>query len=321
MVFFSPPAVYSAESVPTEKVALNVGYVPVFSFVPFFIAKEKGYFEEQGLDVELSRFRSIAVMFAPLSAGELDVGIGRIGTEMFNAFHYKFDIKMVAGVHNIVPAPFLVRKDLVDAGDVTKLNDIAGKKLVLLTRRGLFEYVYAEFLNGLGLAISDVQLVTLPIPEWPVAFANDAVDAGFILYPFAGKILQEKTAVEFQVDFDVENDIQGTVMFFGQRLLQSSNQEIGVRFMEAYLKAVREVSGEKWFAEDNITIYSKYTNLPVPLIRKCPPISFTPDGQISQSSIRKQEAYFIERGYTDYQKPLPLSQFFTDAFLKQGLQR
>lgn len=32
---------------------IQVGYILILGFAPFFVAVEKGYFEEQGLDVEL----------------------------------------------------------------------------------------------------------------------------------------------------------------------------------------------------------------------------------------------------------------------------
>lgn len=53
---------------------IKVGYLPVTGYAPFYLGVEKGYFEEQGLEVELERFVSGSKMIAPLSTGQLDVG-------------------------------------------------------------------------------------------------------------------------------------------------------------------------------------------------------------------------------------------------------
>jgi NitT/TauT family transport system substrate-binding protein len=45
---------------------IRVGYVPVIA--PIYIAYEKGYFKEQGLDVELIQFDSGAKMVAALGS-------------------------------------------------------------------------------------------------------------------------------------------------------------------------------------------------------------------------------------------------------------
>lgn len=53
---------------------LRVGYVPEPAHGLYFVAKEKGYFKEEGVDVELFQFGSAAEGMAALKAEKLDVG-------------------------------------------------------------------------------------------------------------------------------------------------------------------------------------------------------------------------------------------------------
>ncbi len=53
---------------------LRVGYVPEPAHGLYFVAKEKGYFKEEGVDVELFQFASAAEGVAAVNAGKLDVG-------------------------------------------------------------------------------------------------------------------------------------------------------------------------------------------------------------------------------------------------------
>ena len=41
----------------TEPITLKVQLVPYFSYAPLYIAKEEGYFAEQGIDVEFQKLQ------------------------------------------------------------------------------------------------------------------------------------------------------------------------------------------------------------------------------------------------------------------------
>lgn len=53
---------------------LRVGYVPEPAHGLYFVAKEKGYFKEEGVDVDLYQFGSASEGLAALKAEKLDVG-------------------------------------------------------------------------------------------------------------------------------------------------------------------------------------------------------------------------------------------------------
>jgi len=52
----------------------NVGYLPSPGHVLYFVAKEKGYFKEAGLDVELFQFTNSGEGLNALKAGKIDAG-------------------------------------------------------------------------------------------------------------------------------------------------------------------------------------------------------------------------------------------------------
>ena len=63
---------------------------------PIYIAQERGYFREQGLDVELRRFASTADQIAALGTGQLAVGVGGVNAALFNAVAGDVPIRIVA---------------------------------------------------------------------------------------------------------------------------------------------------------------------------------------------------------------------------------
>ncbi|HXM74268.1 MAG TPA: ABC transporter substrate-binding protein, partial [Chthoniobacterales bacterium] len=51
---------------------LRVGYQPTMLYLPVFVAKEKGFFAMESVDVELVRFTSANDMAQALASGQLD---------------------------------------------------------------------------------------------------------------------------------------------------------------------------------------------------------------------------------------------------------
>jgi len=302
---------------------IKVGYVPVIS--PVYIAYEKGYFKEQGLDVELVPFDSGAKMIAALSAGQLDVGSGEAGTALLNAIDQGFDVKVVMGTGSMPkgygPNPFLVRKDLYNSGEVVKPADLVGKKVAVNVPRGMVEYLVSEVLAKGGLTIDDIELVVLPFPEMPAAFANKAIDAAILTEPLASNAVKDDLAVILVGGDEIVDRMQISVMYFGKRLLDSANWEVGVRYLMGHLKAVREVYGDGWKNEENAGIISEYTHIPVPVVQNSIKPYSEPNGAINETAIEKVQKYFIERGYVDFDQVIPLTQMLDPGFLEEALKR
>ncbi|BCS54140.1 ABC transporter substrate-binding protein [Geobacter sp. SVR] len=53
---------------------LKAGYLPTSGHLLYFVAKEKGFFQQEGLDVELARFTNSGEGLTALKTGKLDIG-------------------------------------------------------------------------------------------------------------------------------------------------------------------------------------------------------------------------------------------------------
>lgn len=304
---------------------IQVGYLPSTGFFGFYVAKEKGYFEEQGLDVELTSFKSGSEMIAPLSTGQLDVGAGEPGTGLFNAANQDLDVRVVCGFSSQAAGrggvPILVRKDLADSGEVTKPADLKGRKIGVNVPRGMVEYSVAKYLAKDGLTIDDVEMVPIPFPDMPAALANKAVDAAMVTYPGAAKAIKDGSAVILVSGDQIAGEIQNGVMYFGKRFLDPENKEVAIRFLMAYLKALREVQGEAWKSDEILQIVNKYTNQP-PEVIKSGVLSFNdPNCRLVYDSLEDVQNYYLTRGYTDFKEALPFSRFIVDDFAEEAVAR
>ena len=77
-----------------DKVAVGTG--GSVSDAPFYIAYDKGFFKDEGLDVDLIVLDSGAKVIAPLGTGELDVGSGALSVGFWNALVRGIKFRIVA---------------------------------------------------------------------------------------------------------------------------------------------------------------------------------------------------------------------------------
>lgn len=303
---------------------IKAGYLPVLGLAPLFVAADKGYFKEEGLDVQLERFDSGSKMIAPLSVGQLDAGLGEAGTALFNGVSKGLDVRAVCGntslnVEEYASVPFVVRKDLVDSGDITQPSDLKGKKIAVNVPRGNSEYAIAKVLELGGLTINDVELVPIPFPDIAASLANQAVDAAYLPAPFTEVVTKDGTAVELYGK-DVEQ-FQNGVLYFGQRFLDPANKEVAVRFLSAYVKALRELLNGGYENDEDLAIISKYTNLKPEAITKSSRFFQDPNCALEPDSLAGIQEYYVAQGYTDYKESIPMDKVLDESFMKEVLSR
>ncbi|UCG24015.1 MAG: ABC transporter substrate-binding protein [Chloroflexota bacterium] len=314
------------EAAALELDTIKVGYIPILGFAPYFVAQERGYFEDQGLNVEMELFRSGDPMIAPLSQGQLDVGGGETGPALFNAVNRDLDVRVVGALaaqpEGYGAVPLLVRTELSESGEVTTPGDLAGRKVAVNIERGTAEYLLAKALEKDGLSLGDVELVSIPFPEIPAALANAAVDAAILPHPLAGRALGEGDAVVLLNGDQIVDNPQNGVIYFGQKLLDPANRETAVRFLVAYLMAARELQGDAFRSEDDIVnAIVEWTSVPEPAVRNGVAYYFDPAGAINTASTEDFQAYHVGNGYTEYSEPMPLDAIIVSDFLDEALAR
>src|SRR5678810_1339556 len=75
-------ALLAANHASAEK--LTVGSLPFVSASPVFIAKERGYFAAEGLEVETKAFQAAQAVAVATASGDLDVGVGGLTAGFYN---------------------------------------------------------------------------------------------------------------------------------------------------------------------------------------------------------------------------------------------
>lgn len=323
------PAETKAPSATTTKVRLGV--VSSTSDSGFFIAMDKGYFQEQGIDVETTSFGSAAQMVAPLGAGQLDVGGGAPSAALFNAVGRDVNIKIVAdkgrtskggGYQGVV-----VRKDLWDSGQVRSYADLKGRKVAIpsvagITPEVMLDKAMRERANG--LRARDTDLVALNFPDMPAALANKSIDAAIIIEPFLTRAVEEKFATILTRDDEVYPDHQVAVVLYSATFAKNS-PDLATRFMKAYIKALRDyndafVKKDAGKRKEVIDTLIKHTTVKdAALYDRMVMPGIDPNGNVNVDSLIKDQDYFLESG--SQKQKVDMAEVVDLSFAKAAVQQ
>ena len=287
---------------------VTVGTTNSNSDAPFFIAEAKGYFREQGLDVELLPFDSAAKMVAPLGTGQLDVAAGAPSAGLYNAVERGIDLRLVADKGSAPKGygylPLMVRKALIDSGKVKSARDLRGMKIAEVAPATASFCTLNEALKKGGLTYRDVDETFLGFPDHLTAFTGGAIDGGITAEPIATRCVETGVAVKFMPDDEFYPNQQIACVLYGGPFIKNKGTA-GQRFMLAYIKAARDYNdalrGGKMAgpaANDVIAILTKYTAIKDPAVyRAITPNGNDPNGRLNVESLRKDLATFKEAGF------------------------
>lgn len=289
-------------------VKVSVGTTNSNSDAPFFIAEAKGYFRDQGLDVELIAFDSAAKMVAPLGIGQLDVAAGAPSAGLYNAVQRNIDLRLVADKGSDPKGygylPLLVRKSLVDSGKVKTVRDLRGMKIAEVAQATASFCTMNEALKKGGLTFRDVEEIYLGFPDHLTAFAGGAIDASITAEPIVTRCIESGVAVKFMPNDEFYPNQQIACVLYGGPFIKSKG-DAAQRFMIAYIKAARDyndaLKGGKMAgpaATDIIGILTKYTAIKDPAVyRAITPNGNDPNGRLNVESLRKDLATLKEAGF------------------------
>src|SRR5262245_29884192 len=155
-----------AGSKQAEHTKLRVTTVDSLSNAPLFIALAAGYFEEQGLDLELVTFRRSGAALPSVAQGRLDVYTGMLSPSYINLFGRTDDVRVVL-VRGRVESDgcssysFLARRELVESGALDGPEDLRGLRIGT-DRTSASYYVLTRLLASGGLTPDDVETVDVP---------------------------------------------------------------------------------------------------------------------------------------------------------------
>jgi NitT/TauT family transport system substrate-binding protein len=301
------PTVAAVPSPPAAPETVRIAHAPSTLFAPLYVAIEKGYLAEQGITPQLEVVTAGQDAMALAAQGQLDLVVGGFGAATFNAIDRGLEIRVVGSMgaqpQTGFPSALMVRRDLLDNGQVRSVADLKGRKVALAGGAGSTgSYWIGTKLREANLTLGDIDIVNMGFPDMIAAFKSAAVDAAFPPAPFTTQIIHDNSAENFGGPIRPGASAVGTV--YGTSFMRDRDATAR-RFFVAIVRGARDVQGDSYYSDENLEIFSKYTRLGIDVLRDIDQYAFDPDLKPDVETLMDMQRLFQQAGIIVYNPPLP----------------
>jgi ABC-type nitrate/sulfonate/bicarbonate transport system substrate-binding protein len=300
----APPPASAALPPLSPPVTVKVGVLMTLSDAGVFIAMDRGYFAEEGLEVELTRVNGAAEAMPHLTTGQLDAAGVTAAAAFFNAINRGLPLRIAADKGRLTrdqsSATMALRPDVADSGRVRDWPDLRGLALgINVPNSGTVTDIQLDrMLERGGLTRDDVTIVELAYPDMNTAFASGVIDAGYQVEPYLS--LGEDLGVlrRWRSLGEVTPDLYTTLWLYGPGFAET---EAAYRFMVANLRGVRDFNDAFVYGRNKaavVDILAEHT--PVKDKRLYDKMGFNamdPDGRVMPDRIAADVQYYLSKGY------------------------
>lgn len=165
-----------AMAAPLQAGELKLGHSTWVGYGPFYVARDKGFFKEEGVDVELVIMEDTPIKMGALMAGQLDLVAS-------TADEFPIYMKPGIGLHYVLAVDNSKGGDGICANkDITDIAGLKGKK-VAFEQGSVSQFFLNALLKDAGMTQEDIEAVNMPATDSGVAFAAKQVDAAVTWEP------------------------------------------------------------------------------------------------------------------------------------------
>jgi NitT/TauT family transport system substrate-binding protein len=226
-----------AQSQPALR-SVRVATSPVTQHTPLLIARDKGWFAEQGLAVSWSMVAQTAIAIEAVYGGSSEFGAGGI-VEPMVARAAGLDLMFAIPSARTKPTPpdnsgLMVRAN----SDIHRAADLVGKKVSVGLLNSITHIHMIEWLRKAGVDAKAVQFIEIPFPQMGDALLQNRLDAVWAVEPFLTIIRKSGNARVLAYPY-VENlpGMDVTALFAKETWLKA-NADVATRFRRTYQRAV-----------------------------------------------------------------------------------
>src|SRR3569623_698273 len=172
----------------------RIGVLRLSSSAPVFIAQDKGYFREAGLDIELKFFDAAQPIAVATTSGEADFGITAFTAGLYNLAG-KGTLKVIGGMSREkagYPLFGFFASNNAYASGLKTPKDLAGKRVAVTQVGSSFHYSLGLLADKYGFKLAEVKIIPLQsLSNAAAALKGETVDAALLPVSTARKLMDE----------------------------------------------------------------------------------------------------------------------------------
>lgn len=305
-----------------ERAKIKVAYHPHIVGVGGILnAIDRGYFEEENLEVELVQFTSGATELAAMSSGDIDIGYLGVGAHVFAP---QGQCAVLALDSTDFSGEIMVKAD----SGIQSMADLKGKN-VAISAGTTSELVLSMALKLNDMEKTDVNMINMDASGKVTAFMSGQIDAISIEVPYTDQIrkdLGEENVVTISGSKDFLPDAVFTNSWVTTNKFLEKNEDVVVRFLKAWLKGTEDRYNNM---EDTVQKVADYINtdydVAYMVVEKTNWLSngelkkLAEDGTLMNwyDTMKKM---FLDAGLLDSQYDVPPENYVKLQYLEQAMQ-
>jgi len=289
---------------------IKVGALRFTSHAASFVAFERGYFKDQGLDVEFVYFQAAQPMAVAIASGDVDFGVTAISGGLINLAK-KGAVKVIGGAlheeKGIDGQMILVSKAAFDDG-VTTPSKLKGRTFGITQTGSSFHYMAHKIAQKEGFSGSDIKVKPLAKVGVIIGALKTGQIDSWAIVPHIAKGLAKSPAVEMIGKIsDYIPDYQVTTVFTSAKNA-NNNKDLVKRFLAAFSNGaddfnaalVDKTAGDA-AGEDMVKLIHKYVYASRPYEKAAPSIRngamrINSGAKLNLTNVKDQLQWFQSEG-------------------------
>lgn len=226
----------------------------------FWVALEKGFFEKQGVEVEVSGiFRAGPEIMTGFAARDLDMAyVGEAPTTTAVA-NKAADVVITAQV-NTEGSALVVRKE----SGITSLSDLTGKTVAVPGHSTVQDFLLRKALKKQGIPLKKVNIIVVKPPEMTGALRTDQIDAFIAWEPYPSKSVTMNIGQNLATSYDIWKGHPCCVLVSDSTFLRQNPKKVRA-VVRAHVQATDFIHKN---TDESVKIGEKYTGMDEKTIRK-----------------------------------------------------
>jgi NitT/TauT family transport system substrate-binding protein len=244
-----------ARSPTPEKTVVKVGYIPIVDLAGLYLAIDRGYFAQEGIQVELTAMAGGATILPAVAAGSLDIGFSNV-LSVILARSQGFDFVIVAHVENEDTESRTHMVIVKGDSPIQTPKDLAGKRVAVNTFNNIEHLMTQKWLEGKGVDPASVAFTELAFPDMPPALVQGQVDAIVTSEPYGTIALSQGGRV---LGYEYAETVPDSAVasFVTTERWAKAHPELLRRFVRAYRRGAAEAAADPALQRQVIPRFSR----------------------------------------------------------------
>lgn len=249
-----------------QNLKLRVSTIPIIDTAPMQAAIARGFFAEQGLEVDTTPTAGGAAGLPALAAGQVQITFSNIISIVLGAKQgLGFEV-IAAGSGTGDTTPDLAAMVAKPGSTFKTGKDFEGKRVAVNTRNNIIWLYARAWIQATGGDPDKVTYLEVPFPQMTDALRGERVDAAFVVEPFLSGGTSSGAAQVVGWPYNVVHKRVPVGMYAMTSSYMKANPGVAERFVRGYNKGVDWINQNKG-SEEWLKIISGYTRMKPELLK------------------------------------------------------